>query len=84
MTLGVLAPYRGCGIGSALTQRALHACSGDDNIADAYLHVHVSNEEAIEFYRKLGFQVTETIERYYKRLEPPHAVVLSRPFQHTQ
>ena len=39
----------------------------------------MSNEEAIAFYKKYGFEVTETVAGYYKRLTPADAHVLSRP-----
>jgi ribosomal protein S18 acetylase RimI-like enzyme len=38
----------------------------------------VSNVEAVDFYKKFGFQVTETIAGYYKRLDPSDCFVLSR------
>jgi hypothetical protein len=44
------------------------------------LPLQTSNEEAIKFYSRAGFQVGETIKHYYRRIEPPHAVVLRRVF----
>ena len=38
----------------------------------------VNNEEAIRFYKKFGFEVTETLSGYYRRLNPPDAVILAR------
>eukprot|EP00899_Mesostigma_viride_P014663 jgi/Mesvir1/23198/Mv22662-RA.1 len=70
MTLGVLAPYRRLGIGSTLLQNALELARGDENIKDAYVHVQVNNSEAVAFYKKYGFETTETIKDYYKRIEP--------------
>lgn len=57
MTLGVLAPYRGSGIGSLLLQRSLDACKEDPAIEEAYLHVQTSNEDAVRFYERFGFEV---------------------------
>lgn len=77
MTLGVLAPYRGGGIGSALLRRALAACAEvAPEAAEAYLHVQQGNDDALRFYARHGFEVGETVENYYRRIDPPHAVVL--------
>jgi hypothetical protein len=82
MTLGILAPYRGLGIGAALLQRVLAAVEFDANICEAYLHVQTSNEEALRFYAKAGFDITDTIRNYYKRLEPPDCHVLTLRLPH--
>ena len=47
-------------------------------MASVYLHVQVSNDDALKFYQRHGFAVTGTIENYYKRVEPPHCYVLRR------
>ena len=36
----------------------------------------MNNESAIEFYKKFGFNIVETKEQYYKRIEPADAHVL--------
>lgn len=56
MTLGVLAPYRGRGVGQRLLVRALTHATKDAAVEDVYLHVQVNNEEAIAFYKKFGFE----------------------------
>jgi ribosomal protein S18 acetylase RimI-like enzyme len=68
-----------CWSGSRLLSTTLSKCEEDDAITQAYLHVHVDNEEAIAFYRRRGFVVAETLRGYYPRLDPPDAVVLTRP-----
>jgi ribosomal protein S18 acetylase RimI-like enzyme len=78
MTLGVLAPYRRLGIGTKLLRHVLDLCEQDQSILDVYLHVQINNNEAIEFYRKFGFDITDTIRNYYKRIDPPHCHVLSK------
>lgn len=78
VSLGVLAPYRNLGIGTALLNRALGACADDPAITHATLHVHVANEEALTFYKKRRFQAVQVVSEYYKRLDPQDAVVLVR------
>ncbi|GMH35533.1 hypothetical protein BSKO_03401 [Bryopsis sp. KO-2023] len=78
MTLGVLAPYRGMGVGSRLLQRVLDFCKQDPNIVEVFLHVQVNNQEAVDFYTKFGFSNTGTAKDYYKKLDPPNAWILSK------
>ena len=40
-----------------------------------------NNDEAIRFYSRFGFEVGETVPGYYKRLDPPDAVVLRKRLQ---
>ncbi|KAK9765354.1 N-acetyltransferase 5 [Basidiobolus ranarum] len=78
MTLGVLAPYRKLGLGSALLKHILNQCEQDSKISELYLHVQISNDEAIAFYKKYGFEVTGTLENYYKNISPADAYILSK------
>ncbi|XP_059643358.1 uncharacterized protein LOC132285204 [Cornus florida] len=77
MTLGVLAPYRGLGIGTKLLNHVLDLCY-KQSISEIYLHVQTNNEDAINFYKKFGFDITETIHNYYKRITPPDCHVLTK------
>lgn len=75
----MLAPYRGVGIGTRLVQRCLSILESSlPEVKEAYLHVQTSNDEAIEFYKRFGFEVGDVIENYYTRIDPPHAVILKK------
>jgi hypothetical protein len=43
-----------------------------EEVKEIYLHVQTSNVDAVRFYSRLGFEVTETVENYYRGIEPPH------------
>ncbi|KAK9682612.1 hypothetical protein RND81_10G085400 [Saponaria officinalis] len=83
MTLGVLAPYRGLGIGTKLLNHVLDLCS-KQNISELYLHVQTNNDDAINFYKKFGFEITDTIKNYYTNITPPDCYVVSKNFTQTQ
>lgn len=79
MTLAVLAPYRSLSIGSHLVDYICNASKSDEIKAQqVYAHVWVANTEALEFYRKRGFDVTSgtTVTGYYRRLKPDAAKVV--------
>mmetsp|Transcript_19978 Transcript_19978/g.35940 ORF Transcript_19978/g.35940 Transcript_19978/m.35940 type:complete len:161 (-) Transcript_19978:319-801(-) len=75
-TVAVLAPYRGYSIGRRLLDKVLDWAKGDSNIEEAYCHVQVNNEDSLDFFKKAGFEVRETIKDYYKKLTPSDAIVL--------
>ena len=50
----------------------------DGNFDSVVLHVQVSNDVALEFYKRFGFEIVETKEAYYKRIEPADAHVLEK------
>ncbi|GLT60918.1 hypothetical protein SLA2020_336580 [Shorea laevis] len=77
MTLGVLAPYRGLGIGTRLLNHVLDL-SSKQNMSEVYLHVQTNNQDAINFYKKFGFEITDTIENYYTNITPPDCYVLTK------
>ena len=80
ITIGVLAPYRNAGLGAALLEKTLGTVREFlPEVVLARLHVQVSNTDDIRFYEKHGFKVVETVENYYLRTEPRHAVVLEMP-----
>lgn len=76
MTVTVLKPYRRYGIGSQLLEEAMKDCAQKKNIKFMKLHVQSSNEAALEFYKKHGFEVAEKLENYYTDLLPADCYVL--------
>ena len=83
--LAVLAPYRGRGIGSALLSAILDGFDARPTPLPVTLHVHDERKggggptSAGEFYTKFGFVCTGKVDNYYRRLECPTALVLTRP-----
>lgn len=47
-------------------------------IDEIYLHVQINNEAALNFYKKFGFEVAETIQGYYKKIEPSDCYLLTK------
>ncbi|KAE8741448.1 hypothetical protein FOCC_FOCC013048 [Frankliniella occidentalis] len=78
MTLGCLYPYRRLGIGTVMFNHVHNLVEQDGNFSSIYLHVQVCNEGALKFYQKFGFEIVETKESYYKRIEPADAYVLEK------
>uniref|UniRef100_A0A182LT10 N-terminal methionine N(alpha)-acetyltransferase NatE n=1 Tax=Anopheles culicifacies TaxID=139723 RepID=A0A182LT10_9DIPT len=78
MTLGCLSPYRRLGIGTVMVQHILNCVERDGNFDSIFLHVKVNNKGAIEFYKRFGFEIVETKQHYYKRIEPADAHVLQK------
>jgi ribosomal protein S18 acetylase RimI-like enzyme len=84
MTLGVLAAYRGRGIGTQLIQSVLdyfeeHKEGELSTVDEIALHVQISNDDAVRFYtQRFDFVKGAIIQNYYKRIDPPHCYILSK------
>lgn len=79
LTLGVLAPYRGHGIGRRLLRATLEVvreCLPE--VTYSRLHVQVGNETALRLYQSEGFQTGPVVPQYYPRLTPPDAIILEK------
>ena len=70
MTITVLEPYRRYGIASQLLKQAINDCMVERSVSRMVLHVQSNNEQALEFYKKNGFEVESHLENYYTDLEP--------------
>jgi ribosomal protein S18 acetylase RimI-like enzyme len=82
MTLGCLAPYRNLGLGTQMLEHILVEAKKDTELKAIYLHVQISNETAIGFYKKHGFEVKETKKDYYQKISPADAYILQFTLNH--
>lgn len=64
-------------IGSRVLQMVIDYAKKHD-IASILLHVQTSNEEAVQFYSKYDFKISETVEKYYSKIEPTSAYILTK------
>ncbi|CAF9911128.1 hypothetical protein IMSHALPRED_009934 [Imshaugia aleurites] len=83
-TLAVLSPYRHLGIATALLDAIICVVltqypRQNVNVKEIYAHVWESNEEALEWYVKRGFEVEEkVVDGYYRKLRPSGARIVRR------
>ncbi|KAB0405758.1 hypothetical protein E2I00_001599 [Balaenoptera physalus] len=63
-----------------MLNHVLNICEKDGTFDNNYLHVQISSESAVDFYRKLGLEI-ETKKNYYKRIEPADTHVLQKNLQ---
>ena len=78
MTLGCLPKYRRLGVGSRMVEHVFKLCEKMPDVESIYLHVQLGNDSALEFYKKYGFEITATVNGYYKRIEPSSAYILEK------
>ncbi|KAK6116869.1 hypothetical protein DH2020_049399 [Rehmannia glutinosa] len=64
-------------LGTKLVNHVLDLCA-KQSIGEVYLHVQTNNDEAIKFYKKFGFEITETIHNYYTNITPPDCYVVTK------
>ena len=76
ISVAVMPDYRNLGMGTSLVQQTLSALSAL-HVDECYLEVRTTNVPAIDLYKKLGFQVTRTIPRYY--FDASDAYVMIKP-----
>lgn len=79
MTIGVLKTYQKLGLGRKLLEHAME--EGQKWCPEAkeiFLHVHVENESAMQFYEKMGFAKGELNKGYYKSLDNGDAYTFTK------
>jgi ribosomal-protein-alanine N-acetyltransferase len=64
ISVAVMPEFRRIGVGYSLVQRILSALTSMQ-ADECYLEVRVSNNAAIELYRRIGFDIARSIPRYY-------------------
>jgi len=69
--------------GTKLLNHVLDLCS-KQNISEIYLHVQTNNEDALNFYKKFGFEITDTIQNYYTNITPPDCYLLTKLITQTK
>lgn len=79
MTLCTLSPYRHLGVGTQLITSVLSAAV-ELGCSEVYAHVWEANTDALDWYRKRGFDVDsgEVVQGYYRKLRPAGARVVRR------
>ncbi|MDQ1280853.1 MAG: [ribosomal protein S18]-alanine N-acetyltransferase [Thermoproteota archaeon] len=78
VSIAVIPEYRRNGIGYNLISKAL-AGMFEYRANECYLEVRVSNDTAINLYKKLGFKQIKTINGYYKDGESAYLMTKSLP-----
>ena len=71
------------GIGTQMLDHVMDIVDKDGKFNSVVLHVQINNEGALRFYKRFGFEVVETKEAYYKRIEPADAHVLEKKIDNT-
>lgn len=74
--LGVSDKYRRKNIGSELLNNFLKEIS-DQNIKNVELEVNVKNDKAILFYQKHGFNIINTVPKFYQNGESAYIMKLN-------
>ena len=77
-TLGVLSPFRGYGVASALLGVSIQRGIEKYGVNAVGAHVWEHSQEAREWYARRGFRETHLEKCYYRRLTPQGAYVLRR------
>lgn len=65
VSVAVVDEHRGKGLGTHLLQTA-HGEMRKRSATECYLEVRVSNERAVELYKRLGYKVCGRLEAYYR------------------
>ena len=76
VSIAILEGHRNFGVGRALIEESLKGMK-ERGCTETYLEVRVSNDPAVDLYKKLGFSIITTHQGYYRDGEG--AYLMSRP-----
>jgi len=76
ISVAVIPEFRRMGIGRGLVEHVLSTLLSL-RADECYLEVRISNDQAIELYKKMGFQIARTVSRYY--YDGSDAYVMAKP-----
>jgi histone acetyltransferase MCC1 len=82
MTLGTVDRYRNVGLGTAMVRKCMEQVEEDPSCGVLYLHVIVTNQAAIRFYEKLGFDRVHEIPNYYSIDDKLYSCYLYAKYYH--
>ncbi len=77
VSIAVMPGHRRRKLGYALMAYAMNSGKRDYDCRESYLEVRVSNEPAINLYKKLGYSIITVIPQYY--LDGEDAYLMARP-----
>jgi len=80
VSIAVLPEYRRQGIAKTLMIEAMKGMEAY-NATECFLEVRVSNQPAINLYKKLGFQIIRIIKAYYHDGEDAYEMCRKLPFK---
>ncbi len=76
ISVAVLKEHRGKGVGTKLIQESLGEIRKQSG-KECYLEVRITNQGAIDLYKRIGFKVTSTLHGYYKDGESAYTMAMS-------
>ena len=81
MMILIFEKFRKYGIGRTLfefLEQEIRKNKDEENVDFIGLYVKTSNQPAIDFYKKMGFEVVSVKQNYYKNLEDPDAYLMKK------
>jgi ribosomal-protein-alanine N-acetyltransferase len=75
VSIAVSEGHRQKGLGNALVRNALKALNLK-GCTEAYLEVRVSNDVAVRLYKQIGFEISTTMEGYYRDNEEAYLMAI--------
>jgi len=75
ISIAVIEQHRGKGVGTRMIERTLERARSDSS-KECYLEVRITNIQAIELYKRLGFRVVSTLSGYYKDGESAYTMAM--------